>query len=147
MSEICFVDTNVLVYSRDATEVTKQGLAGGWLARLWKNGSGRLSTQILNEYYVTVTTKLKPGLSVEKARQDIRDLFFWRPIPIDPRIVESAWAVQDRFGFSIWDGLVVAAAQAARCRWLLTEDLQDGQDLDGLTIVDPFRHPPREILG
>lgn len=55
-----------------------------------------------------------------------------------------AWEVQDRFGLSFWDGLIVAAAQASGCRHLLTEDLQDGQDLGGVIVVDPFRHEPRE---
>jgi len=79
MSAKCFVDTNILVYRRDSTETEKQPKAEEWLRQLWVNKSGRISTQVLNEYYVTVTQKLKPGLSKESARRDIRALAVWQP--------------------------------------------------------------------
>ena len=63
MFDKCFVDTNVLIYSRDKTEPNKQQASIEWLAFLWKERNGRLSYQVLQEYYVTVTQKLKPGLS------------------------------------------------------------------------------------
>ena len=71
MSALCFVDTNVLVYSRDASEPDKQPRAHEWLTALWRHWCGRTSIQVLNEYYVTVTRKLKPGLSEEEAWKDI----------------------------------------------------------------------------
>ncbi len=74
MSVNCFVDTNILVYTRDSSEPEKQPVAKQWLAHLWERECGRISAQILNEYYVTVTQKLKPGLSKEQARSDIRAL-------------------------------------------------------------------------
>ena len=134
-----FVDTNVLVYARDAAEPAKQKLAHGWLERLWKERSGKLNYQVLQEYYVTVTRKLTPGLPVADARDDVRAFQVWSPLVTDKNVFDVAWSVQDRFGFSWWDSLVVAAAQVANCDYLLTEDLQHNQAVDGLLILDPFR--------
>lgn len=134
-----FVDTNVLVYTRDASNAGKRATAAAWMEHLWTSAGGRLSVQVLQEYYVTMTGKLDPGLPAEEARQDVRDLAAWRPIRIDEAIVEAAWRIEDRYRFSFWDSLIVAAAQAAGCEAVLTEDLQHGLDIDGLRIADPFR--------
>lgn len=122
-------------------------LAASWLRRLWEERAGRLSSQVLHEYYVTVTERLDPGLDREAARADVRSLLAWRPITLDAGILEGAWTVQDRHRLSFWDSLIVSAAQVGGCRYLLTEDLQDGQDLDGVEVVDPFRRSPDAILG
>ena len=87
---------------------------------------------------MTVTRKLDPGLSADEARDDVRDLAAWRPVKIDEPIVEAAWRIEDRYRLSFWDSLIVAAAQAAGCETVLTEDLQHGLDIDGLRIADPF---------
>jgi len=143
----CFIDTNVLVYARDASAPAKQPAAERWLRLLWATRSGRVSAQVLNEYYSVVTEKLRPGLGRDEARADVRNLMAWAPVPTDGPVVEGAWTVQDRYGLSWWDSLVVSAAQVAGCAWLLTEDLQHGQALDGVTVVDPFRTAPEELLG
>jgi len=147
MSARCFVDTNVLVYSRDASEPDKQSRAHEWLTVLWRRRCGRTSIQVLNEYYVTVTRKLEPGLSEEEAWKDVDDLFAWQPAAVDVRLVRRARTASQRFALSWWDALIVAAAQACGCEYLLTEDLQDGQDLDGTHVIDPFRHRPDEVLA
>ncbi|MGH2671345.1 MAG: PIN domain-containing protein [Actinomycetota bacterium] len=136
-----FADTNLLVYARDGSDPEKHAIARAWMEHLWTNASGRVSVQVLQEYYVTVTCKLTPGLPKEEARADVRDLAVWLPIRIEEPIVEAAWTLEDRYGFSFWDSLIVAAAQAAGCRTLLTEDLQHDLDIDGLRIADPFRTP------
>jgi predicted nucleic acid-binding protein len=141
-----FVDTNVIVYSLDASKKEKQERASEWMTEVWKARSGRLSMQVLQEFYVTVTNKLKPGLDREAARREVRALTLWRPAPTTSLLLERAWSIQDRFGFSWWDSMIVAAAQSEGCRYLLTEDMQDGQELDGLNIVSPFLHTPAELL-
>ena len=146
MSETVFVDTNVLLYARDASEPVKQPRAQAWLDALWEHQRGRLSHQVLNEYYVAATHKLQPGLDREAARADVRDLMAWRPIGIDSALLEDAWWLEARFGLSFWDSLGVAAARAAGCRYLLTEDLQHGQDLDGVAVVDPFAMEPQDLI-
>lgn len=147
MSGDVFVDTNVLVYSRDASEPEKQAAALGWLGALWQERAGRLSTQVLHEFYVTVTERLDPGLDRAAARGDVRSLLIWRPVSLDATVLEGAWTAQDRYRISFWDALIVAAAQVSGCTYLLTEDLQDGQDLDGVHVVDPFQRSPEAVLS
>ena len=111
-----FVDTNVLIYARDSSEPDKQKLASQWLRALWQNRNGCLSFQVLKEYYLVVTRRLSPGMATEEARADIRDLLAWEPVVTDAAVMEGAWLAQDRFRFSWWDALIVAAAQRAECR-------------------------------
>jgi len=146
MIEASFVDANVLIYRRDSSEPVKQQKATAWIDFLWQSKQGCLSVQVLNEFYVIVTRKLKPGMDIEAARADVRALMTWQPIAIDTLVVEKAWIIQDRFLFSWWDSLIIAAAQVAQCRYLLTEDLQDGQELDGVIVVNPFIHTPQDIF-
>ena len=80
-----------------------------------------------------------------EARQIVEALSLWNPIRIDLAILRRAWLVEDRFRLFWWDALIVAAAQASECTVLLTEDLQDGQLLDGLRVVDPFASPGRSL--
>jgi predicted nucleic acid-binding protein len=137
-----FADTNLLVYARDVSERTKQPRAGDWMAYLWESREGRLSFQVLTEYYITVTQKLRPGLDHDDARADVRDLLAWRPVAIDARVLEGAWALERRFSIGPWDALIVAAARTAGCTHVLSEDLQHDQDLDGVRIANPFLVPP-----
>jgi predicted nucleic acid-binding protein len=136
-----FVDTNVLVYARDASDPEKQATATAWMEHLWASVTGRLSVQVLQEYYMTVTRKLEPALHSDEAREDVRDLAAWRPVRIDEAILDAAWRIEDRFELSFWDSMIVAAAHAAGCETLLTEDLQHDLVIDGLRIADPFRTP------
>lgn len=137
-----FVDTNVLVYARDLSQGDKQARAAAWISWLWASRRGRVSVQVLNEYYVTVTRKLRPGLLREEARADVRGLHLWRPVGVDGAILERAWRVEERWGLSWWDALIVAAALEVGCGTLLSEDLQEGARFDDLVVVNPFRHAP-----
>lgn len=137
-----FVDTNVLVYARDPSDPGKQRRAVEWLAVLWDRGSGRLSVQVLQEFYVTLVRKLVPPADAEEVRDDVAALATWAPVVTDLAVLEQAWDVEDRYGFSWWDSLVVAQALAAGCGTLLTEDLQHDQTVFGLRIVNPFREAP-----
>jgi len=145
MTDLVFVDSNVLVYSLDASEPEKQRHAESWLQHLWSNRVGRLSYQVLLEFYVIVTKKIDVTLSHEEARIVVRSLLAWDPVLTDHRTIAGAWAVQDRYQVSWWDSLIVSAAQIARCSYLLTEDLQHGQNLGGVEVVDPFRMSPADL--
>ena len=147
MTDTVFVDTNVLVYVRDRTEAEKQGRAAEWMAALWETRRGRLSWQVLQEYYVTMTTKLATPRDSEAVREDVLSLRSWRPVGPDGDVMEVAWTIQDRYGLSWWDALIAASAIRSGCRWLLTEDLQDGQGLLELTVANPFLHAPVDLLG
>jgi predicted nucleic acid-binding protein len=139
-----FVDTNVLVYVRDATDPSKQARAAEWMAWLWASRQGRLSLQVLQEYYVTVTRKLRPGMDPEDARDDVSALRAWRPLAPDGDLLDEAWRLEDGMGIGFWDALVVAAAQRLGCELLLTEDLQDGRRIGGVEIRSPFTLSPVE---
>ena len=139
-----FVDSNILIYSRDASEPLKQEQAMAWMAELWASRKGRLSFQVLQEFYVIVTQKLKPGLDREAARRDVRSLLSWHPVATDERVIEGAWVIQDRYKISWWDALIVSAAQVTNCRFLLSEDLPEGQHLGNVQIVNPFKISPRD---
>lgn len=145
MSVTVFVDTNVLVYGRDVTDEAKNERALEWLAALWAEKAGRVSWQVLQEYYVTVTRKLDPPRDVVDAREDVTSLVEWRPIPVDLPTIDAAWAIEDRFGLSWWDSLIVATAQQGGCTYLLTEGLQDEQTLAGPTVINPFHHTPGDL--
>jgi len=145
MNGSIFLDTNILVYSRDAAKRNKQIRAAEWISHLWETRTGRLSMQVLAEYYAVVTGKLKPGMEIPSARQDVEDLFSWRPLPMTPDLIAGAWVVQDIFQFSWWDSLIVSAAKILQCAYLLSEDFQHSQDLQGLRVINPFRMRPAEL--
>ena len=138
MTAPVFVDTNVLLYWRDERHAAKQARAAAWLGHLWREQTGRTSTQVLSEYYVNVTKKLEPGLAPDEAWDDVQALLAWDPQPIDGALLQRGRAVGARYGLSWWDSLVVAAAQAQACTLLLTEDLQDGAVYAGVTVRSPF---------
>jgi len=141
-----FVDTNVLVYARDDADPRKRDRARMIMARLWQGGDGRLSQQVLIEFYSTVTRKLKPGLPREEAIADVRELSVWNPIRPSLPLFDQAWQLEERYGFSWWDSLIVAAAIAQDCTTLLTEDLQHDLKIGKLRVVNPF-HPYFDIAS
>ena len=139
MTAAVFVDTNIFVYARDASEPKKQAVAARWLEQLWIEQAGRTSIQVLNEFYVTVTRKLEPGMAAEDAWADVRALLSWDPHPSDRQLLLRSQDIERRYRLSWWDALIVAAAQLQNCALLLSEDLQDGWSCDGLTVCNPFR--------
>jgi predicted nucleic acid-binding protein len=145
MSANIFVDTNVLVYARDASKLEKQAQAAEWMGYLWNLGNGRLSMQVITEYYSVVTLKLKPGMESTRAREDVEDLLAWQPLPLTPELVLDAWQVQDLFHLSWWDSLIVSAARMQKCAYILSEDFQHAQDFQGVRVINPFRVKPVEL--
>ena len=144
MSAPVFVDSNVLIYAVDQGNPKKHESARLWRAELWKSRRGRLSFQVLQEFYANVTRKWPDAR--DEARAEVRNLLTWRPVMVDDQILEDGWRVQDRNHISFWDALIVAAAKASSCRYLLTEHLQAGQDFDGVVVVNPFRTEISKIL-
>lgn len=143
MIETVFVDTNVFLYWVDAADPVKQQRAAAWIAEIWKRNSGRVSFQVLQEFFAQAARK-RPDLC-EQFRAEARHLLAWQPVVIDAALLEHAWSLQDRYLLSFWDSLIVAAAKAASCRWLLTEDLQANQVLDGVTVINPFEVTPDQL--
>ena len=117
-----------------------------WMRDLWQSRRGRVSQQVLQEYYVTVTRKLRPGLPPALARDDVRSLMQWEPVQPGPALIEHAWIIEERYGLSFWDAMIVAAAAASGAAKLLTEDLQTGANIEGISIIDPFGTPPSDRI-
>jgi predicted nucleic acid-binding protein len=139
-----FVDSNVFLYAVDEANLRKQQAARNWRSELWKCRRGRVSFQVLGEFYVNAVRK-RPAAR-DEARAEVRDLLAWNPVVADAALLERGWKLQDRYELSYWDALIVAAAKVASCRYLLTEDLQAGQKLDGIEVVNPFLRDPQSVL-
>lgn len=133
-----FVDTNVLVYLFDADAGVKQAAARRLLSSAGQYGDLVLSTQVLKEFYVTVTRKLGQPLAADEALQATRALAELPVVQVDPDLIFAAAELAQRFQLSFWDALIVEAARRGDCRRLLSEDLQDGQEIAGVRVLNPF---------
>jgi predicted nucleic acid-binding protein len=143
MSERIFVDTNVLLYAVDQADAKKHQIARSWRDWLWKTRRGRTSFQVLQEFYANVWKKWPEAKG--PAREEIANLLAWRPVSANGELLRLAWQLQDRFGFSFWDSMIVAAAKASLCGVLLSEDFQRGQVIDGMQVVNPFLTQPEDL--
>jgi predicted nucleic acid-binding protein len=133
-----FLDANVLVYAHDASAGKKHEIARATVAELWIAGSGVVSSQVLQEWFVIVTKKIPKPLEVPAARRIVEDLLNWEVIASDGASVLAAIDIQQRVKFSFWDSLIVQAALRAGATRLLSEDFTHGQKVDGLRIENPF---------
>lgn len=133
-----FIDTGILVRFRDISEPIKQKQAAEWLSVLWREHSGKISFQVLNEYYLAVTQKMKPGMDHKTAQTDVTNLMAWKPVVVDQLVIEKGWSIQDRYGFFWRDSLTIASAQKANSSVLLSENFQHERNIGGLTIINPF---------
>lgn len=138
VEERAFVDTNVLLYAHDASEPAKQAVATAALQRLWRYRSGVVSTQVLQEFYVTSTRKLQRPLSRTEARYIIDLYSIWPVIAIDPTVILAATRIEEDHQVSFWDALILESARIAGAAFVLTEDLQHGQVIEGVRIENPF---------
>jgi predicted nucleic acid-binding protein len=138
MSVKAFVDTNIFVYARDAGAGHKQVKSAKLIAQLWETRNGRVSIQILNEYFVTVTRKLKPGLSETIAWRDMMALRAWEPVSIDWSLLDEGRKYHLEYALSWWDALVIAAAHRSQSDIIYSEDLADGQLYGRVRNVNPF---------
>jgi predicted nucleic acid-binding protein len=136
---LVFVDTNILAYARDARDPCKNAIALDWLSCLAKTRTGRLSWQVLIEFYAIATHPKKLAMPVTAAQADVLSLQHWQPIAPCADLFKSAWDVQDGYNFSWWDSTIIAAAILTNCKILLSEDLQHEQVVNNtLQIINPF---------
>jgi predicted nucleic acid-binding protein len=133
-----FVDSNVLIYAHDADAPDKQQRAAKRLGDLWGSGLGRLSTQVLQEFYVNVTQKIERPLARGAAREVIRSYALWVESMITPSTVVRASEISEAWKLAFWDGMIFAAAEQDRVEQLLSEDFTHGRVIAGIRIVNPF---------
>ena len=132
-----FLDTNVLIYSIDRSNPGKQDTALELIARHAKERTGIISTQVLQEFYSAATRKL--GVDPLQARQHLRDFRIFDIVQVTPAIIEEGIDCSILHQLSFWDGLIIAAAATAASSELLSEDLNHGQVIQGITVRNPFR--------
>jgi len=133
-----FVDANVLVYAFDSSAGARQVAAKELLERLWESGTGCVSVQVLQEFFVTVTRKVSKPLSIDDAADRVREFATWKVFAPTADDVLAAIGVQQQARISFWDAMIVRAAVELKCDVLWTEDLADGQLLRGVRIRNPF---------
>jgi predicted nucleic acid-binding protein len=142
-----FVDTSVLVFADDAFDPQRRTQARAWLAHLWAARLGRVSTQVLSEYYVCVTQRtqrIQPGLSQGDARAKLRRYQLWQPWVIDHQTVETAWGLEVRHQIDYWQALMLASAMHSGCEAILSDALPLVR-YDQLEVINPFEsQPPTE---
>jgi predicted nucleic acid-binding protein len=132
-----FVDTNILVYAYDLDAAQKHDTASRVVASLWNRKVGVLSTQVLQEFYVVATKKMASPMTLLDARTIVKAYIPWS-IGIDGTMVLQASEIEERNHISFWDAMIVAAAHRAGALRVLTEDLNHGQLIEGVTIENPF---------
>ena len=133
-----FVDTNVLVYAHDSTAGRKRDIAREVVLDLWNNETGVLSTQVLQELFVSLTKKIPLPIDGRKARTILEDLCAWDVVVNDEQSVLNAIDLKAKYQLSFWDSLILEAARRSGATTLYSEDLSNGQQVRGITIVNPF---------
>ena len=133
-----FVDTNVLVYAYDRASGWKHGRARDLVEKLWNEGSGILSTQVLQEFYVNVRRKTRPPVPQEEARMLVADYLAWDPVVNDGAAVLEAVDEGHRHQLSLWDALIVVAARRGGASVIYSEDLNHGQMFGSVQVLNPF---------
>jgi predicted nucleic acid-binding protein len=136
MSARSFFDTNILVYADDQATPAKQRQAIRLIAEHRRAGTGVVSLQVLQEYFVTVTRKLKLDARIARRKVELLAEFDVAAPGVDD--ILAAIDLHRLHRFSFWDALILRAAKQAGCAVLFTEDLQGERLSDGVRIVDPF---------
>lgn len=134
-----FVDTNILIYAHDSDAGDKHLKARNVIKALWNDGCGALSTQVLQEFYITVRRKIPRPLLPTQVRGIIESYLVWHIVRNDPASILRASELEERYQLSFWDALIISAAMEANAERILTEDLNHGQVIESVLIVNPFR--------
>ena len=132
-----FLDSNVLIYAFDTAEPAKRERSRALIASL-PPGAIVLSAQVINEFYFTVTRKLRPAVPPAAAEEAVRGLSGFRILPVDYRLSLAAMELVRKQQLSIWDALIVESAIDGGCRTLFSEDLQNGRKYGPVTVTNPF---------
>ena len=138
MSDRIFVDTNILVYAHDVSAGDRHAKAFALMENLWEMETGVISAQVLQEFYVTVTRKIKNPLKPDETRAIIRNYLTW-PVQInDPETTIRASEIGEKNSLSFWDALIVASAIQLQAKKIVSEDFNHGQIIEGILIENPF---------
>jgi predicted nucleic acid-binding protein len=142
MSDKYFVDTNLLMYAHDNSAGPKHQRAKAIIEELWRDRSGVVSTQVLQELAVNLRRKAGRPLDAKAAREIVGDYLSWHVVVNGGESILEALDLEARYQISFWDALVVQAAQASGAEILYSEDLSDGQQYGSVRVVNPLRDKP-----
>ena len=131
-----FFDTNILVYACDMDQPRKRRIARALMREPSPGVPACISTQVVQEFYVTATRKL--GIEPLRAKSIIRSFLRLDIVTVDVDDIHHAIEGNILWQVSFWDALIIVAAQKARCSILYTEDFNAGQAFDGITVTNPF---------
>lgn len=134
-----FVDTNILVYAYDSSAGHKHAVAVQLIEQFWENESGRVSIQVLHEFFVTVTRKIAKPLDIHTARQIVADLSHWRLHVPDAGDLLQAIDFQQDYQLTFWEAMIVQSAAQMECKQLLSEELDHGQVYGNVQVINPFK--------
>jgi predicted nucleic acid-binding protein len=138
MSGKAFVDTNILVYAHDQEGGRKTAQAQALLKDLWQENRGVISTQVLEEFCVNVRRKFRQPMKTTQVREAILLYGNWRTIMNSAESILRALDIEECYKLPFWDAMIVQAAQRAGCAVLYSEDLSNGQEYEGVLVVNPF---------
>jgi predicted nucleic acid-binding protein len=133
-----FVDTNILVYAFDESDTERQQRAERALAPLFLQDRIRLSTQVLQEFYVTMTRKVRAAWKPGEALEVLDDLAAWPLLVVNYELIRESVLLSEESRISFWDSLVVNSAARSGADTLFTEDLNDGQVVRGIRVSNPL---------
>lgn len=139
MSDKYFVDTNILMYAHDTSAGAKHDRAKAIVEELWRDRTGVLSTQVLQELAVNLRRKAERPLDAKAAREIVADYLTWQVVVNGGDSILEALDLEGRYQISFWDALVVQAAQTAGAEVLYSEDLSDGQKYGAVRVTNPLR--------
>jgi len=139
MNDRVFVDANVLVYAHDLDAARKYQVASQLVEELWANHLGIVSIQVLQEFYVTITTKIAKRVSKTTAAHYVADYFVWPVVRPSVATLRKAFEIETQNRLSFWDAMIVSSAFQSGAKKILSEDLNPGQRIAGIAIVNPFQ--------
>ncbi len=134
-----FVDTNILVYAYDRSAGIKHHVAAQLVEGCWENENGGLSLQVLQEFYVAVTQKIRTPLDWQTSRQIVSDLAHWRLHTPEASDLLQAIDLQYNYQLAFWDAMIIQSAACLGCKQLISEDLSHGQVFGEVQVVNPFK--------
>jgi predicted nucleic acid-binding protein len=141
---ICFVDTNVLLYGRDRKNPDKRAAAADWIRRLSAGRQLVISPQVMNEYSSVVLRK-RVMADLSELEMDLEGMKEWCTAETTADTASMGLRLHRSYGFSFYDSVLLASALTASCNVFLSEDMNGGQRIDGLLLVNPFRHKPVDL--
>jgi predicted nucleic acid-binding protein len=142
---LCFVDTNIVLYSRDLNSPAKREVAALWLRELASRGQAVINLQVINEFRHVALRKFR-DITDDTIRTDTESLREWGDAPLDNDIVETAWEIRLSHGYAWFDCLLLAAADQLGCTHFLSEDLQHGRSVRAISVINPFLIDPHDFL-